>query len=99
MRTIALCIGCIACESPHPPFALREPFVVDTDLHPMSVPCRIDPTSKEAHHWDCAPREYVSPFVWDQVDNLWFAPLSRTLSVEVSGEPSGEVSCRVSSDA
>jgi hypothetical protein len=87
MRTLALCIaGCIACASPHPPFPLRAPFAVDTDLHPVSVPCRIDPKSKEARHWDCAPREYVSPFVWDQVDNLWFAPLSRTLSVDVSGE-------------
>jgi hypothetical protein len=87
MRTLAFCIiGCIACASPHPPFPLRAPFVVDTDLRPVSVPCRIDPKSKEARHWDCAPREYVSPFVWDQVDNLWFSPLSRTLSVDVSGE-------------
>jgi hypothetical protein len=87
MRTLALSIaGCVACASPHPPFPLRAPFAVDTDLQPVSVPCRIDPKSKEVHHWDCAPREYVSPFVWDQVDNIWFGPVSRTLAVEVTGE-------------
>ena len=34
----------------------------------------------------CAPADYVSPFIWDQVDNLVFAPLSRALSIQVSGE-------------
>lgn len=52
----------------------------------MSVPCRLDPAAKDDHPWNCAPREYVSPFVWDTVDNLWFAPLSRTLSIEITGE-------------
>jgi hypothetical protein len=50
------------------------------------APRGIDPGAKHDHPWNCAPREYVSPFVWDQVDNLWFAPLSRTLSLEVGGE-------------
>jgi hypothetical protein len=73
------------CAPSHPrPFSLREPFLVDTDLRPVSVPCRPEPGKD--HHWTCAPREYVSPFVWDQVDNIWFAPLSRAFSVEVSGE-------------
>jgi hypothetical protein len=78
-------LGAAACAAPRP-FPLREPFLVDTDLHPVSIPCRIDPKAKQQPHWDCAPREYVSPFVWDQVDNLLFARLSRAFSVSVSGE-------------
>ncbi len=74
-----------ACAAPRP-FPLRAPLAIDTDLLPVSVPCRLDRNAKDDHAWNCAPREYVSPFVWDQVDNLWFAPLSRALSVEVSGE-------------
>ncbi len=65
------------------PFPLRAPLVVDTDLHPVSVPCRPDTA---AGGITCAPRTYVSSFLWDQVDNLAFARLSRALSVEVSGE-------------
>jgi hypothetical protein len=74
----------LSCASPRP-FPLREPFLVDTDLRPVSVACRPDPTEKEPDRKTCAPREYVSPFVWDQVDNLVFARLSRGLSVEVHG--------------
>jgi hypothetical protein len=75
-----------ACAAPRP-FPLRAPLRVDTDLLPVSVPCRLDPGAKQDDSpWICAPREYVSPFVWDQVDNLWFAPLSRALSIEVAGE-------------
>jgi hypothetical protein len=88
MRPIAIAFAvaaAVACTSPRQ-FPLREPFLVDTDLRPVSVPCWLDPDAKDAHRWTCAPREYVSPFVWDQVDNLVFAPLSRVFSVEVSGE-------------
>ena len=40
----------------------------------------------------CAPEEYVSPFIWDQVDNVAFAPISRALSIEVSGEAANATS-------
>jgi hypothetical protein len=89
IRPATLLLGCITvagCGAPRRPFPLRAPLTVDSDLQPVSVPCRIDPKSKAKRHWDCAPQPYVSPFVWDQVDNLWFAPVSRALSVEVSGE-------------
>lgn len=80
---VAMLAGCAAPR----PFPLRAPLLVDTDLLPVSVPCRLDPhAKKEDSPWICAPREYVSPFVWDQVDNLWFAPVSRALSIEVTGE-------------
>jgi hypothetical protein len=74
-----------SCASPHR-FPLREPFLVDTDLDPVTVPCRPDPTPKEPDRTTCAPREYVSPFIWDVVDNTVFARLSSALSLEVSGE-------------
>ncbi|HEU4735026.1 MAG TPA: hypothetical protein VFT22_44350 [Kofleriaceae bacterium] len=74
-----------ACATPRP-FPLRRPFLVDTDLLPVSVPCRPDPKPDEPARRTCAPREYVSPFVWDQLDNLVFARLSRAFSVAVSGE-------------
>ena len=75
----------LACTSSRQ-FALREPFRVDTDLRTVSVPCRPEPDAKDPHQRNCAPAEYVSPFVWDHIDNLVFAPLSRVFSVEVSGE-------------
>ena len=87
MRSTAIAgIGtaALSCAAPRP-FPLREPFLVDTDLRPVSVPCRPDPSDKEPDRKTCAPREYVSPFVWDQVDNIFFARLSRGLSVEVHG--------------
>jgi hypothetical protein len=83
--TIVVAGAAASCTSPRQ-FPLREPFLVDTDLRPVSVPCWLDPKAKGAHRWTCAPHAYVSPFVWDQVDNLVFAPLSRAFSVEVSGE-------------
>jgi hypothetical protein len=83
----ALCglVTAASCAHSHR-FPLRAPFLVDTDLRPVSIPCRPDPSDKEPHRRSCAPREYVSPFVWDNVDNLVFARLSSTLAVEVSGE-------------
>jgi hypothetical protein len=87
MRSIVIpCIAgaALSCASPRP-FPLREPFLVDTDLRPVSVACRPDPDKDEPDRKTCAPREYVSPFVWDQVDNIVFARISRGLSVEVHG--------------
>src|SRR5262249_27851929 len=77
-------LGSASCAAPRP-FPLRAPLLVDTDLQPVSVPCRVEP-AKDGRRWNCAPREYVSPFLWVQVALLWFAPLSRALSVEVRGE-------------
>jgi hypothetical protein len=87
-RAVTVLVGAIAgaaCATPRP-FPLHEPFLVDTDLRPVSVACRPDPSSKEPDRTTCAPREYVSPFIWDLVDNLAFARLSRAFSIEVSGE-------------
>jgi hypothetical protein len=80
---LALICGCAA--SPRP-FPLRDPFVVDTDKQPVSVACRPDPDKKDPNGVNCAPREYVSPFIWDQLDNLTFARWSRGLSIDITGE-------------
>jgi hypothetical protein len=84
--TAALLASLAASCATSRPFPLRAPLLVDTDLRPVSVPCRPDPSSKEPDGRDCAPREYVSPFLWDHIDNSLFARLSRALSLEVSGE-------------
>ncbi|MEO7730111.1 MAG: hypothetical protein ABIY55_04000, partial [Kofleriaceae bacterium] len=87
MRAIVIILlGAAACGAPPRPFALRAPFLLDTDLQPTAIPCRPDPTPKEPQRTTCAPREYISPFVWDQMDNLIFARLSRGLSLDVSAE-------------
>ena len=75
-----------ACSHGKHPFPLRDPFVVDTDMHPVSVPCHPDPTKDDPHAQTCAPGAYVSPFIWDQVDNLVFARISRGLKLETHGE-------------
>ncbi len=82
-RALVLLAACGA--SPHP-FPLAPPFVKDTDLASVSIACRPDPTPKDPTQQTCAPAEYVSPFLWDQVDNLAFARMSRGFSVEVHGE-------------
>ena len=81
-----LAIFAAACAAPQRPFSLRDPFVVDTDMRSVSVPCRPDPDKTDPHRTTCAPREYVSPFIWDQLDNLVFARLSRTLRFAHRGE-------------
>jgi hypothetical protein len=75
-----------ACAAGPRPFPLRDPLTVDTDLHDVSVDCRPDPDKDDVDRKNCAPREYISPFIWDQMDNVLFARISRGLSVDVTGE-------------
>jgi hypothetical protein len=82
----------LSCAGSPRPFPLRAPMLVDTDTRPVSVACRPEPSAKEPDRVRCAPAEYVSPFVWDQVDNLVFAPVSRALSIEVTGEAANATS-------
>jgi hypothetical protein len=82
----------ISCAGGPRPFPLRAPLVTDGDTHLVSVPCQPEPTAKEAGRVRCAPSEYVSPYVWDYVDNLVFAPVSRALAIEVTGEAANATS-------
>ncbi len=83
----------IACASAPPrPFPLRAPLLVDPDMNPVSVACRPEPSKKEPDRVRCAPTEYVSPFVWDYVDNLVFRPVSNMLSISVTGESANATS-------
>jgi hypothetical protein len=52
----------------------------------VSVPCRPDPSPSDPARVRCAPATYLSPWVWDQLDNSTFARTSRVLGVDVSGE-------------
>lgn len=81
-----------SCASVPRPFPLRAPLRVDTDIQPVSVACRPEPSAKEPDRQRCAPSEYFSPYIWDYVDNLVFAPMSRTFSVEVTGEAANATS-------
>jgi hypothetical protein len=82
----------LACAAAPRPFPLRAPLLVDTDKNPVSVACRPEPSKKEPGRVRCAPSEYVSPFVWNYVDNLVFAPVSNMLSISVSGEAANATS-------
>ncbi len=84
-RIVGVCVV-VACGGGSKPFPLRAPFAVDTDLQPVSVACKPEPSKKEPDRMRCAPSEYESPFVWNHIDNIVFAPLSRSLSIHVNGE-------------
>jgi len=57
------------CATSVPRYPLRGPLTRDADQQPFSP----------------APREYVSPFVWDGADQLLFRPVSRALAVDPAG--------------
>jgi hypothetical protein len=90
-RLVGISIA-ISCAGAPRPFPFRAPLVVDTDTRPVSVACRPEPSAKEPDRVRCAPAEYISPYVWDQVDNLAFAPVSRWLSLETTGEAANATS-------
>jgi hypothetical protein len=86
LGAIVVAVVAIACASTQRPFALRPPLARDTDLEPVSVPCRYEPTRKDPRHVSCAPRPYVSPLAWDGIDHSIFRPLSDALAVRTSHE-------------
>lgn len=81
-----LILAVAACSAGPGRFPLRAPFTRDTDLDPVSVPCRADPTPKDPRRVACMPVPYVSPFVWNQIEDTIFGRLSRGLSLDVAGE-------------
>jgi hypothetical protein len=78
----ALALACGA--TPH--YALRAPLVTDTDQKPVSVDCETRPTEEDPDHVACAPEPYVSPLVWDAVDNSVFRPFARVFAVDPADE-------------
>jgi hypothetical protein len=83
---VAAALASAACSSGERRFPLRDPMRVDTDLRPVSIDCRPEPTKKDAHHVACAPAVYVSPLAWDGIDNSIFRPLSELFAVQASEE-------------
>ena len=83
----AFAFSAVACASGgERHFRLRAPLAADTDLRSVSAKCRHEPTEKDAHHVSCAPKEYVSPIVWDGADNLLFRPLSEIWAFRLDTE-------------
>ena len=75
-----------ACAGTPRRFPFQGPLTVDTDLTPVSLPCRPDPTKKEPNRVNCMPAEYISPFAWNQIENTFFERVSRLLSFDIVKE-------------
>jgi hypothetical protein len=75
-----------SCASTDRRFALAPPLAVDSDLRSVVIPCRAAPSDKDKSHIACAPEPYVSPLVWDGVDNMLFRPLAEAWTFEAARE-------------
>jgi hypothetical protein len=69
-------------------FALKAPFVRDTDLAPVYVPCREEDDDKDKTKKKkvCTPEPYESPFAWDGANQIVFRPLTRVFAVDPADE-------------
>jgi hypothetical protein len=81
-----LVVAFSACAAHETHFALKAPVSRDTDLRSVEVPCRQTADKEGQRHVSCAPEEYVSPLIWDGMDNLVFRLLSDMLAVSPGGE-------------
>jgi hypothetical protein len=85
VRLAAPLLTLVACGHGEPRFPLREPMLADTDQRPVRVACEKRPSDDDPEHVSCAPEPYVSPLVWDAVDNSVFRPLARVFAVDPAG--------------
>jgi hypothetical protein len=74
----------VACASAGR-FPLRDPMSKDTDQRPVRIECEERASDDDPKHVACAPEPYVSPLVWDAVDNSVFRPLARVFAVDPAG--------------
>jgi hypothetical protein len=81
---VAWCALAVAAGCAHAvrQFPAREPLWQDTDTRPIAVPCERRPTEKEPNHMACAPEPYVSPLIWDGLDNSLFRPIAKVFAVD-----------------
>jgi hypothetical protein len=85
LSSLVLGAFALACgAAPHYP--LQPPLVTDTDQRPVNVDCETRPSKEDPDHVACAPEPYVSPLVWDAVDNSIFRPLARVFAVDPADE-------------
>src|SRR5512138_2218840 len=76
-------LSLVACNgSDERRFFLREPVWRDTDLNAVSVPCEKRASEKDPNHMACAPEPYISPLIWDGLDNSVFRPLAKVFAVD-----------------
>jgi hypothetical protein len=80
-----IALSLAACAGGEPRFPLREPMSRDTDQRPVKVACEPRESDDDPNHVACAPEPYVSPLVWDAVDNSVFRPLARVFAVDPAG--------------
>jgi hypothetical protein len=71
-----------ACGSPARRFPLRDAVWVDRDDRPFFAPCSTNEEGKR----ECMPEEYISPLIWDAVDNTIFLPVSNFFAIDETGE-------------
>lgn len=68
-------------------FRLRDPMLVDSDLRPVTMPCRtVKDKDKDKDKEVCTPEEYYSPLAWDGADNLFFRIFSNFWFFEAESE-------------
>ena len=79
---LGLCLLSAAACAAERRFPLREPLWRDTDLQPVSVPCKAHPSDEDPQHVSCAPEPYESPLAWDGADNMVFRPITRVFALE-----------------
>lgn len=68
-RLIVVMLFVAACGGGNDRFPLRDPLQRDEDEHPFAP----------------APEDYVSPFIWDGANQMFFRPISRFLAVDPAG--------------
>ena len=85
MVLLTLALGLLGCGGAERRFPLRDPLWEDTDRRPVQVDCERRPSDDDPEHMSCAPEPYVSPLVWDAMDNSVFRPLARVFAVDPSG--------------
>jgi len=69
--SVRLVLFCLvsSCATSIPHYPQREPLRNDDDRQPFAP----------------APREYVSPFIWDGADQMLFRPVARAFAVDPAG--------------
>src|ERR1700742_2954368 len=81
-----LALGLGACAGGQAHFGLRSPVTRDTDLQSVNIPCHVEPSKKDPRHVSCAPKVYVSPLIWDGLDNSVTRPMSDALAFRATTE-------------
>ena len=81
LRAVVASTLLLGCGASSPRYALAPVVTRDQDLDAIAHACKKNEKGEE----ECSPELYVSPFVWDGVDNTLFRPLSRVFAADPAG--------------